>query len=115
MATAARSWRIFFSIVMASARAAHGRHLRHRCLCPRLGTGKIALTVMPIFRRAFRKYDRLNDSVEENCGIRVVKSCPERHHEKESSTRRPAARSTTTLVHVERTEVPTAPSTSPTT
>ena len=35
----------------------------------------IARTVMPIFRRIFKKYDRLNESVEENVtGIRVVKS-----------------------------------------
>ena len=33
----------------------------------------IALYVMPIFRRLFRKYDALNDTVEENIkGIRVV-------------------------------------------
>ncbi len=35
----------------------------------------IARTVMPIFRRIFKRYDRLNESVEENVtGIRVVKS-----------------------------------------
>ena len=35
----------------------------------------IAVHVMPIFRRIFRKYDRMNESVEENVsGIRVVKS-----------------------------------------
>ncbi len=35
----------------------------------------IALWAMPIFRRIFRKYDQLNDSVKENIdGIRVVKS-----------------------------------------
>ena len=35
----------------------------------------IARTVMPIFRRIFKKYDALNESVEENVtGIRVVKS-----------------------------------------
>jgi ATP-binding cassette subfamily B protein len=39
---------------------------------------------MPIFRRIFRKYDRLNDSVEENVqGIRVVKSYVREDHEKE--------------------------------
>ncbi|MCI2186809.1 MAG: ABC transporter ATP-binding protein/permease [Olsenella sp.] len=48
------------------------------------GIFKIALTVMPIFRRIFRKYDRLNDSVEENVqGIRVVKSYVREDHEKE--------------------------------
>ena len=35
----------------------------------------IARTVMPIFRRIFKKYDKLNESVEENIqGMRVVKS-----------------------------------------
>ena len=35
----------------------------------------IARTVMPIFRRIFKRYDALNESVEENVtGIRVVKS-----------------------------------------
>ena len=35
----------------------------------------IARTVMPLFRRIFKKYDALNESVEENVtGIRVVKS-----------------------------------------
>ena len=44
---------------------------------------KIALTAMPIFRRIFRKYDRLNDSVEENVsGIRVVKSYVREDYEK---------------------------------
>ena len=48
------------------------------------GIFKIALTVMPIFRRIFRKYDRLHDSVEENVqGIRVVKSYVREDHEKE--------------------------------
>ena len=48
------------------------------------GIFKIALTVMPIFRRIFRKYDRLNDSVEENVqGIRVVKSYVREDHEKD--------------------------------
>ena len=48
------------------------------------GIFKISLTVMPIFRRIFRKYDRLNDSVEENVqGIRVVKSYVREDHEKD--------------------------------
>ena len=48
------------------------------------GIFKISLTVMPIFRRIFRKYDRLNDSVEENVqGIRVVKSYVREEHEKD--------------------------------
>lgn len=43
----------------------------------------ISIKVMPIFRRIFRKYDRLNDSVEENVsGIRVVKSFVREDYEK---------------------------------
>ncbi len=43
----------------------------------------IARYVMPIFRRIFRKYDNLNESVEENVsGIRVVKSFVREEHEK---------------------------------
>jgi ATP-binding cassette subfamily B protein len=47
------------------------------CLVPVLGLALffIAKTVMPIFKGAFRKYDTLNESVQENIeGIRVVKS-----------------------------------------
>ncbi|WP_314944306.1 ABC transporter ATP-binding protein [Olsenella uli] len=44
----------------------------------------VAIKVMPMFRRIFRKYDKLNDSVEENVsGIRVVKSFVREDHEKE--------------------------------
>lgn len=44
----------------------------------------IAVKVMPMFRRIFKKYDRLNDSVEENVeGIRVVKSFVREDFEKE--------------------------------
>ncbi|MDO4805607.1 MAG: ABC transporter ATP-binding protein [Coriobacteriales bacterium] len=43
----------------------------------------IARIVMPIFRRIFRKYDKLNESVEENVsGIRVVKSFVREDYEK---------------------------------
>ncbi|MDO4797506.1 MAG: ABC transporter ATP-binding protein [Coriobacteriales bacterium] len=43
----------------------------------------IARFVMPIFRRIFRKYDKLNESVEENVsGIRVVKSFVREEYEK---------------------------------
>ena len=48
----------------------------------------IARIVMPIFRRIFRKYDRLNESVEENVsGIRVVKSYVWQDYEKEKFER----------------------------
>ncbi|MEE0028166.1 MAG: ABC transporter ATP-binding protein, partial [Atopobiaceae bacterium] len=44
--------------------------------------------VMPIFRRIFRKYDRLNESVEENVsGIRVVKSFVREEYEKQKFER----------------------------
>ncbi len=48
----------------------------------------IAVHVMPIFRRIFKKYDRLNESVEENVtGIRVVKSFVREAHEQEKFER----------------------------
>ncbi len=48
----------------------------------------IARVVMPIFRRIFRKYDKLNESVEENVsGIRVVKSFVREDHEKKKFMR----------------------------
>ncbi|MBR3160441.1 MAG: ABC transporter ATP-binding protein [Atopobiaceae bacterium] len=48
----------------------------------------IARIVMPIFRRIFRKYDRLNESVEENVsGIRVVKSYVREGYEKQKFER----------------------------
>ncbi|WP_298579277.1 ABC transporter ATP-binding protein [uncultured Olegusella sp.] len=44
----------------------------------------IVAKVMPIFRRIFKKYDRLNDSVQENIdGIRVVKSYVREEYEKQ--------------------------------
>ena len=48
----------------------------------------VARIVMPIFRRIFRKYDNLNESVEENVsGIRVVKSFVREEHEKKKFMR----------------------------
>lgn len=55
-------------------------------LVPVLGFAlfSIARKVMPIFRGAFRKYDKLNESVQENIGgIRVVKSFVREDFEKE--------------------------------
>jgi ATP-binding cassette subfamily B multidrug efflux pump len=44
----------------------------------------ISVKVMPMFRAVFKKYDRLNDTVEENVGgIRVVKSFVREGYEKE--------------------------------
>ncbi|MBQ7319581.1 MAG: ABC transporter ATP-binding protein [Clostridia bacterium] len=48
------------------------------------GLFSIIFKVMPLFRRVFRKYDRLNESVQENIkGMRVVKSFVREEHEKE--------------------------------
>ena len=47
------------------------------CVIPFLGTGLFIITkkAHPVFKRMFKKYDRLNTVVSENlCGIRVVKS-----------------------------------------
>ena len=44
----------------------------------------VIFKVMPLFRRVFRKYDRLNESVQENIkGMRVVKSFVRESHEQE--------------------------------
>ncbi|MBO5737634.1 MAG: ABC transporter ATP-binding protein [Clostridia bacterium] len=53
---------------------------------PLLGGALIAImrVVMPFFRRIFKKYDALNNSVQENVGgIRVVKSFVREEYEKE--------------------------------
>ena len=48
----------------------------------------IACKVMPMFRRIFKRYDALNDSVEENVsGIRVVKSFVREDYEREKFNR----------------------------
>ena len=55
-----------------------------------LGFGLIGIAriVMPIFRRIFKKYDALNESVEENVsGIRVVKSFVRESYEKKKFER----------------------------
>ncbi len=44
----------------------------------------VARFAMPAFRRVFKKYDRLNESIEENVrGMRVVKGFSREEHEKE--------------------------------
>lgn len=53
---------------------------------PVLGFGLwlIGKKAMPAFRRVFKKYDRLNESIEENVrGMRVVKGFSRENHEKE--------------------------------
>ena len=52
---------------------------------PILGIGLFAVAkkAMPMFRSVFRKYDRLNESIQENVkGMRVVKSYVREEHEK---------------------------------
>ena len=56
------------------------------CVIPILlgGLILIARKAMPLFRRVFRKYDNLNNSVQENIkGMRVVKSFVREDFEKE--------------------------------
>ena len=53
---------------------------------PILGVGLFAITrsVMPLFRKVFKKYDNLNSSIQENIkGMRVVKSYVREDYEKE--------------------------------
>lgn len=55
-------------------------------IIPVLGFGLylISRKAMPAFRRVFKKYDRLNESIEENVrGMRVVKGFAREEHEKE--------------------------------
>ena len=55
-------------------------------IIPVLGGGlfMVARRAMPAFRRVFRKYDRLNESIEENVrGMRVVKGFSREEYEKE--------------------------------
>ena len=48
----------------------------------------ISRNAMPAFRRVFRKYDRLNESIEENVrAMRVVKGFSREQHEKETFSR----------------------------
>ena len=48
------------------------------------GLGMVIYKAMPMFRRVFRKYDALNESIQENIkGIRVVKSFVREDYEKE--------------------------------
>ncbi len=54
-------------------------------LVPILGFGLylVSRKAMPAFRRVFKKYDRLNESIEENVrGMRVVKGFSREEHEK---------------------------------
>lgn len=76
---------IIFAVVMAFIMGGNMAVL-FLILIPILGTGLyiIIRKAFPIFKRVFKKYDVLNNSVEENIqGIRVVKSFVREEHEKE--------------------------------
>ena len=76
---------MLFSLIMSftiNARIA----LIFLCMVPVLAViiFGISLKVMPVFRRIFRKYDAMNESVEENVsGIRVVKAFVREDYEKD--------------------------------
>ncbi len=76
---------MIFSLIMSftiNARIA----LIFLCMVPVLAViiFGISLKVMPVFRRIFRKYDAMNESVEENVsGIRVVKAFVREDYEKD--------------------------------
>ncbi|MDO4294100.1 MAG: ABC transporter ATP-binding protein [Eubacteriales bacterium] len=60
------------------------------CVIPVLGIGLFAVIfkVMPLFKRVFRKYDALNNSIQENVkGMRVVKSFVREDYEKKKFDR----------------------------
>ena len=76
---------LIFSIVMAFIMAPK-LALTFVVIVPVLGCGffLVARAAMPAFRRVFRKYDRLNESIEENVrGMRVVKGFAREEYEKE--------------------------------
>lgn len=56
------------------------------CIIPLLGLGLgfVIYNAMPLFKKAFKRYDNLNNSIQENIkGMRVVKSFVREEHEKE--------------------------------
>ena len=76
---------LIFSFIMAY-RMAGSMSFIFLIVIPILGGGLflIARTVMPLFRRVFKKYDRINESIQENVqAMRVVKSFVREEHEKE--------------------------------
>ena len=75
---------LIFSFVMAY-RMAGNLSFIFLVVIPVLGGGLflIARKVMPLFRRVFKKYDRINESIQENVqAMRVVKSYVREEHEK---------------------------------
>ena len=76
---------IIFSFIMAFALGG-SMAIIYAVLIPFLGffLFLIIRKVMPLFTRVFRKYDRLNESIEEDVrGMRVVKSFVREDHERE--------------------------------
>ena len=76
---------LIFSFIMAY-RMAGSLSLIFLVVIPVLGGGLflIARKVMPLFRRVFKKYDRINESIQENVqAMRVVKSYVREEYEKE--------------------------------
>lgn len=80
---------IIFSVIMSMSINIK-MSLIFLCMIPVLGVALfgIVLIVHPIFVRIFRKYDAMNESVQENVsGIRVVKSFVRENHEIEKFER----------------------------
>lgn len=80
---------LIFSIIMAFK---EGKDLAMTfvVVIPILAFGlfMVARKAMPAFRRVFKKYDRLNESIEENVrGMRVVKGFSRQEYEKEKFNR----------------------------
>jgi ATP-binding cassette subfamily B protein len=76
---------LFFSIFMAAIMAGK-LSLSFVVLVPFLAVGLIAIAMiaMPTFRKVFKRYDALNESVEENVrAMRVVKGFSREEYEKE--------------------------------
>ncbi len=76
---------IIFSVVMAVVTGGHLAWI-FAAVIPILGIGLAIITKLtfPLFKRVFKKYDRLNESVEENIrGMRVVKSYVREDYERE--------------------------------
>ena len=75
---------LIFAIVMAALMGGM-LAMSFVVLVPLLGFGLFLISrkAMPAFRAVFRKYDRLNESIEENVrGMRVVKGFSREEHEK---------------------------------
>ncbi|MBQ8149141.1 MAG: ABC transporter ATP-binding protein [Clostridia bacterium] len=76
---------LIFSIVMAF-RMGGAMAMSFVVIIPVLVCGLLLISrkAMPAFRNVFRKYDRLNETIEENIrGMRVVKGFSREEHEKE--------------------------------